>query len=342
MKYFLSLCCIIKNERYLEEFIIYHHIVGVEHFYIYDNDSDNPIRNRLNNFYFQRLCTIIDFPGKFQQLPAYRDCIQKFGHETKWLAIIDGDEYIVPKQNIWSIRDLLTNNENAQAIGINWVMFGSSFNDNIQGGFLVDKYRYCENKQNPHIKSIVQPRYVTSIDNPHFVSVKNPSKNIDFKGNIINGPFNNNYTIDLIQINHYYYRSLEEFIQKQHRGYSDTYRYINDFDNHHNNSNDIIDNYLPDKYLLHIEYFYKRSGTSPKIYCALNRDVDFTQAVQHIFENAQRENRPLHINDKYPNFNKNYYKTNYPDVASMNDEDLDLHFINHGVEEGRIADRLIN
>ena len=37
MKYFLSVCCIIKNERYLEEFIIYHHIIGVEHFYIYDN-----------------------------------------------------------------------------------------------------------------------------------------------------------------------------------------------------------------------------------------------------------------------------------------------------------------
>ena len=39
MKYFLSLCCIIKDEKYLEEFIIYHHIVGVEHFYIYDNEK---------------------------------------------------------------------------------------------------------------------------------------------------------------------------------------------------------------------------------------------------------------------------------------------------------------
>ena len=38
-KYYLSLCCIIKNERYLEEFINYYRILGVEHFYIFDNES---------------------------------------------------------------------------------------------------------------------------------------------------------------------------------------------------------------------------------------------------------------------------------------------------------------
>ena len=59
MKYFLSLCCIIKNERYLEEFIIYYRLLGVEHFYIYDNDSSIPIQERLNNNYYKRMCTII-------------------------------------------------------------------------------------------------------------------------------------------------------------------------------------------------------------------------------------------------------------------------------------------
>ena len=31
-KYYLSLCCIIKDERYLEEFIVYYNVLGVEHF----------------------------------------------------------------------------------------------------------------------------------------------------------------------------------------------------------------------------------------------------------------------------------------------------------------------
>ena len=55
MKYFLSLCCIIKDERYLEEFIIYYNLLGVEHFYIYDNESNYKISERLNHYYFKPL-----------------------------------------------------------------------------------------------------------------------------------------------------------------------------------------------------------------------------------------------------------------------------------------------
>jgi hypothetical protein len=341
MKYFVSVCCIIKNERYLEEFIIYHHIIGVEHFYIYDNGSDHPIRDRLKNFYFERLCTIIDFPGVNQQFTAYQHCIKKYGHETKWMSIIDGDEFILPKENFWTIRDFLTMHENAQAIGINWVNFGSSFYDDVQSGFQVDKYRYCENRQNPHIKSIFKPIYVINVNHPHFVIIQDPSKYIDCKGNIISGPFNNNITTDLLQINHYHFRSLEEYIQKHHRGNADGTQNVVVNDNHHDLCNDIVDNYLPEKYLIHIKNYSKMIATNPRIYCALNKDVTFDIVYQHIFDNALKENRPCHINDKYPTFNSQIYRTNYPELNSLNDEDLELHFINYGFDQGQISDSLI-
>ena len=340
VSYYLSICCIIKNEKYLEEFIIYHHIVGVEHFFIYDNNSDHPIRDRLNNFYFNRLCTIIDFPGHAKQIPAYEHCIKHFGRQTKWLAIIDGDEYILPKQN-WSIRDVLNKNEDTHALGVNWVLFGSSHYDNTQDGLLVDKYRMCENGQNPHIKSIVQPRYVTSASHPHFVILQNPSKYKDCKKNIISGPFNNNYTIDLIQINHYSFKSLEDYIKKHNRGNADGTQPAVVQQNHHAICNDIVDNFLPDKYLPDIKYYFKMVATNPIIYCALNKDVSLVDAYNHIFNNAQRENRPLHITDKYPSFDKNRYRQNYSDLHGLNDEDLELHYINYGVNEGRICDRII-
>ena len=340
VSYYLSICCIIKNEKNLEEFIIYHHIVGVEHFYIYDNNSDNPIKNRLNNFYFNRLCTIIDFPGHSMQIPAYEHCIKHFGRQTKWLAIIDGDEYILPKQN-WSIRDVLNKNEDTHALGVNWVIFGSSHYDNTQDGLLVDKYRMCENRQNPHIKSIVQPQYVTSAYDPHFVILQNPSKYKDCKKNIISGPFNNNYTIDLIQINHYSFKSLEDYIKKHNRGNADGTQPAVVQDNHHAMCNDIVDNFLPDKYLPDIKYYFKMVATNPIIYCALNKDVSLVDAYNHIFNCSQRDNRPLHITDKYPSFDKNRYRQNYSDLHGLNDEDLELHYINYGVNEGRICDRII-
>ena len=77
MKYYLSLCCIIKNERNLEEFIIYYILLGVEHIYIYDNESNFPIKDRLNSFFYKKYCTIINYPGKYKQIDAYNDCINK-------------------------------------------------------------------------------------------------------------------------------------------------------------------------------------------------------------------------------------------------------------------------
>lgn len=344
MSYYLSVCCIIKNEKYLEEFIIYHNIAGVEHFYIYDNNSDFPIKNRLNNFYFKRLCTIIDFPGNSKQIPAYEHCIKKFGSQTKWLAIIDGDEYILPKQE-WSIRDILNKNEDTYALGINWVIFGSNHYDNVQDGLLVDKYRMCENRQNPHIKSIVQPRYVTSVHHPHFVTIQNQSKYRDCKKNVINGPFNYNHTIDLIQINHYHLRSLEDYIIKHNRGNADGTPNIVVQQNHHSISNDNVDNLLPDKYLHDIRYYFKMIATNPIIYCALNKDInldnDINVVYDHIFKYAHLENRPLHINDKYPSFDKNIYRQNYHDLQFLNDQDLELHYITSGINESRICDRII-
>ena len=47
MKWNLCICCIIKNEDYLEEFIIFHYLQGVQHFFIYDNDSNFPLRKNI-------------------------------------------------------------------------------------------------------------------------------------------------------------------------------------------------------------------------------------------------------------------------------------------------------
>ena len=259
MKYYLSLCTIIKNERYLEEFIIYYRIIGVEHFYIYDNNSNPPIRERLNKPFFTNMCTIIDFPGSRMQIPAYQHFINTFRNDTDWAIVCDGDEYIVPKVD-WSLRDFLDRYNDVQAIGVNWVFYGSSFHNNIQDGFLVDKYRYCEGCQNQHIKTICKPRFVTNYGHPHFPDVKNPSLFVDAKRNVISGPFNSNHTIDLLQINHYHHRSIEDIIQKYNRGNADSDGKIHIQDDlnlgenssHHTICNNVIDNFICDKYLHHI------------------------------------------------------------------------------------------
>ena len=265
---------------------------------------------------------------------AYHDCLNNFGKDTNWLIVCDGDEYILPKKH-FSLRDFLNEYEYAQAIGINWVFFGTSFHEYKQEGYLTDKYRYCSKKQDRHIKTICKPLYTIKFNDPHSVTVKDPTKYIDCHNNLIDGPWNYNINNDIIQINHYFGRSIEENIEKHHRGYADsTKNRYNPPENLNSYNNDVICNILADKYLNHIIKQYRITCVNWQIYKALHSDLqdinDPYQIYNHVFYNANNENRYLHIHDKFPNFNRDIYRKNYPCFDHLDDLNLELHYIYNG------------
>jgi hypothetical protein len=345
MKYYLSLCCIIKNERYLEEFINYYRVIGVEHFFIYDNESDRSISDRLNNFYYNKICTVINFPGKCVQLNAYQHCLTNYGKETNWLIVCDGDEYILPKIHN-SLRDFLNEYEDAHAVGINWIFFGTSFFENKQDGYLIDKYKYCSNTQDKHIKTICKPKFTAKFNDPHFAFITDPSKYYDCHRNIINGPWNNNFTTDIIQINHYFGRSVEENIEKHHRGYPDSVdgRY-NPPKNLHMYNNDQYTDLICKKYFSKLVGLTRIIACNYLIYKALNPDIqhlnDINQIYDHVFEYADIEKRPLHIHDKFPRFTREIYRINYPELNHLDDLHLELHYIYNGSINNDVCDSII-
>jgi hypothetical protein len=344
MKYFLSLCTIIKNENNLIEFILYHWLIGIEHFYIYDNDSDPSIKNILNNYILKKICTIIYFPGKAQQINAYNHCIKNFGDQTKWLCIIDGDEYILPKIHM-SLRDFLSEYDNYHAIGINWVLFGTSFHEKKKEGFIIDNYRYCSNKQDKHIKSIFKPQYIKHCYNQHYVELYDPLKYVDPKKNIIYGPYNNIENSNIIQINHYFSKSFEDLFEKYNRGkacgngeYNIVYS--------HNENNNIKDDTICEKYLYQLKKMYDIINVNWEIYKALNTDLHNKYSKEneyynHLFTHGINECRPYKITDKYPNFNIKYYRNNYPDLNNLNDLELEKHYLKFGFYENRVCDKLL-
>lgn len=48
--YDLSIMAIVKNEKYIQEWIEYHLLVGVQHFYIYDNESTDGLKDRIQKY----------------------------------------------------------------------------------------------------------------------------------------------------------------------------------------------------------------------------------------------------------------------------------------------------
>lgn len=84
-KYNVSLCAIFKDEAAnLTEWIEYHKIVGVEHFYLYNNFSCDDYCKVLEPYIEKGLVTLIDWPFKQGQMKAYENCVNVYGSESQW------------------------------------------------------------------------------------------------------------------------------------------------------------------------------------------------------------------------------------------------------------------
>ncbi len=111
-KYKLSICTLFKNEsRYLREWIEYHRLIGVDHFYLYNNGSRDRSVEILSTYVKQGLVTLVNWPDIIPQDRegnpgewALSTQVQAYEHaakyaalgETEWLALIDVDEFLVP------------------------------------------------------------------------------------------------------------------------------------------------------------------------------------------------------------------------------------------------------
>lgn len=225
----IALVCIAKNEdNYIQEWVTYHLKLGFDSIYIYENDW---VSNVNNPKVFK-----IPVKGQKQQIPMYNHFIKNYKNEYDWVSFLDVDEFIVLKKHN-SIKEFLSNYPNEDAIGINWVFFGDnglSFSGEYS---VIERFTKRQKMADRHIKSIVNPKKV------QYMNVHNHNgKCVDTSGKEISyTPFNPNGPIDIVQINHYFTKTKEEFIKKINRGRADTgtFRPISDFDIH--NSNEIED-----------------------------------------------------------------------------------------------------
>lgn len=110
-KYNFSVCAIFSNEtRYLKEWIEYHELIGVDHFYLYKNGEDSSAKEILKPFIKKGTVTLIPWNETHSsnqgrdgftwslstQLPAYENAIYVRGAaETKWMICLDVNEYLV-------------------------------------------------------------------------------------------------------------------------------------------------------------------------------------------------------------------------------------------------------
>lgn len=239
-KYNVSICAIFKNEApYLREWIEFNHIVGVEHFYLYNNNSEDDYQSILKPYINNGLVTLIQWPYNQKQMECYMDCIDEYAHETKWLGFIDIDEFIVPKSND-SIYDFLQPFEKkAGSVNIYWKIFGTSGNMNRNlSGLVSEDFTVCWSKHMDLGKCFYNTAFGFAKKSKHSNQLHHKFW-VNYKGkdippvNIFNhicvGNRNVAESQDFpIQINHYFTKSYKEYAMKRAKG--DVYFKINPHD----------------------------------------------------------------------------------------------------------------
>ena len=138
-KYVLSIVAIMKyEESYVAEWVAFHKVCGVQHFYIYDNNETSTMKQVLKPYIEQGIVTLIPWYGEVKMFAAYNDAIARFKNESKYLAYIDADEFIVPTIDapICQLVEMTFDRLNETAskyesriiggIGVNWKVYGTS------------------------------------------------------------------------------------------------------------------------------------------------------------------------------------------------------------------------
>ncbi|MDP5145074.1 glycosyltransferase family 92 protein [Shewanella sp. ULN5] len=229
-QYYISVCSIFKNESiYLREWIEYNLVVGVEHFYLYNNFSDDDYHSVLKPYIDNGIVTLTDWPVEQGQISAYKDCIKRFAPESAWISFLDIDEFIVPKQHN-DLHSFLHEYQKYPSIHIPWKMFGTSGKlDACKDKLVCEQYIVCWEGVYEH-KCIVNTSYGISNLNHHQISSTDSKVNIP--GVDQNKIFNmlGLYAKDSakkIQINHYWSKSYDEYLYKSGKG--DVYHKISTY-----------------------------------------------------------------------------------------------------------------
>lgn len=177
--YEITIVAITKSDHiYLQEWIEYHQLIGVDHFCIYDNNEGNETALVLEPYIKSGLVDYVSWPNLWPELDffkgcqhyAYQDGLEKCRENTIWTAFIDTDEFIVP--NIYTdLRETLMREFiDKPLIYVNWRRFGTGGQTIYPSGNILSTLTRCsprDHTQNIPGKTIAQPAYLIQPENPH-------------------------------------------------------------------------------------------------------------------------------------------------------------------------------
>lgn len=157
----------------VKEWLEYHLLAGVDHFYIYDNDSLDELEKTLKPYIDAGIVTYIFYSGGNKKVAAYNDAVKNFKFECRYMAFLDVEEFLNPRQNqsVVEIADeIFGENSNIGGIELNSFSYNSNTPaENVEGS-LLDNFKRRGRKAFEISNTIINPRKVDFLFNTRYAT----------------------------------------------------------------------------------------------------------------------------------------------------------------------------
>jgi hypothetical protein len=219
-----TLVAIMRNEqRFIEEWIAYHLVLGFSPIVIYDNESTDDGPEIISRIAAAEpavgLVTWPDVEGVSPQRSAYNNALSTV--ETEWVAFFDIDEFFVPasSESVGEFLELAP--ADASAIALNWRIFGSSGRADDTYSSVVETFTRCSEAAfigNEHYKVMARTKDVQRVGIHHVALLQGRYVLSDFSdlaadelrmGRIVHGH---------AWINHYQSKTFADFTRRMSNG----------------------------------------------------------------------------------------------------------------------------
>jgi hypothetical protein len=213
---YLAIGAIYHDEApYLTEWIEFHRLVGVERFFLYNNNSSDEHGRVLAPYVEEGIAVVHDLPRlPLPQKSAYDDCLETHGDESRWIAFVDVDEFLFAPDGE-SVATVLAEYERWPGVGVNSALYGTSGHRTPPPGLLIENYMDRRKLElgGRFIKSIVDPARTSECKSAHHFSYVDDLA-VDENGYPIAGHATKSTSLSRLRINHYWSKSEQEIREK--------------------------------------------------------------------------------------------------------------------------------
>jgi hypothetical protein len=214
----LLLIAICKNELDLDCWIDYHLTIGFDKIFIWDDFSEIPIQYNDSRVEIRLIEEKDKKSFQSKQVIYYTKAINEFKDYFKWIAVFDGDEYLVFDKDR-TLQDVLNDYSEYGSVCPNFLAFGNGNHDRKPDGRVFENFtKRSEQNWNGNlmIKSILQSKYFTYMFSMH--ASRSTKQSVTEMNEIIERDISTISTSNKIWLNHYYVKSREHWETKMKRG----------------------------------------------------------------------------------------------------------------------------